>query len=366
MSDKRILGFEDVRLDSIEAGSSVSNAAYVTPVKLAEWRIKQNAKSIYDLCQNAISPYSGARYDAVDADRAFALAKDLEFRHQEIIQEVYKDLNGNTLIPSDSRVPAGARTHTIRREESAGSMVWFRGNSSKRGNASVNVDEKEYKIQAAVTQYKINFFDEMAADFAGYQLEQKLRDACVRVSEEFRNHVVWHGDEDLGVPGMFNSPFGPKQVSPVAFGPGSAASAEAQVNELHRLFNRIHEDTDNKFGPVAVAMPIRMHNYLNNRILAAANGSNISMAELFLQKNTYITSLIPVREMSGAGPGGLDIMMGFRPGDRESAHAVIPQGLTWMPMERNGYDMVTDAFILLGGVNQYRPLNNQLVYFEYE
>jgi hypothetical protein len=278
---------------------------------------------------------------------------------------VYKNLNALRLLPVDSSVPAGAKTHTIERERSSGEMVWFRGNSSHRGQVNLEREEKEYKIHAAVTSIKINFFDQMNANFAGYALEAKLRKAAQRVADEFVNDKAMTGDTARGVPGMFNAPFSPKVAAAVTFGP-NGASAVNQLAELHRLANLIGEQSDDKFYATSFFAPRKYVNHWKNTLLDTTNGSNRSIYDAFLQDNDYITSIEVARETLGAGAGGTDIFQFFRPGDADSAHIVIPQGLTWMPMRNpTGFEMDMDAYLLFGGVNQYMPLNNQIVYASY-
>lgn len=357
--------YESVRLDSFEGTSKYAPTAYVDPQTLAEWRMRQNAEAIYKASRELVSPLTGRAYDAVSSDRSLFLARELEFTHNRVLEDVYEDLNAETLIPTDSSVPPGAKTHTIQRESAAGEMVWFRGNSSNKGQVSVEREEKEYKIHAAVTSIKINFFDDLNAKFAGFPLESRLRKAAERVAREFKNEKTFTGDEARGVPGMFNAPFSPKVASGVTFGPGGG-TVTAQLAELHRLANLIGEQTNDKFGPSAAAMPIKYVNYFRNTMLDTSNGSNRSILDAFLQDNDYVNSVVKVRECTGAGVGGTDILQFLRPGDSDSAHCVVPQGLTWMPMERSGFDMDMDAYMLFGGVNQYQPLNNLVVYASYE
>lgn len=352
----------DVRLDSIGSDQRIQATAYGDAEALSEWRIRENARAIYEASRRLVR-HDGRAYDSVGSDRALFLARELEYLHSTVLEDVYEDLNAERLIPTDSSVPAGARTHTIRRESKSGEMVWFRGNSSDRGQTAIQREEKEYKIHAAITSVKLNFFDEMRADFAGYSLEQKLKQAAERVAAEFKNEKIWEGDDDRGVPGMFNSPFGPKTTSGVTFGPGGGTAA-AQLEELHRLANLIGEETNDKFYPTALAAPIKYINHWKNTHLDTANSSNQSILEAFMEKNDYVNQVVKCRECSNQGSAD-DILQMFRPNDSQSAHAVIPQGLTWMPMERTGFEMEMDAYLLFGGVNQYKPLNNLTVYASY-
>lgn len=356
---------ESVRLDSLDSDQRLGATAYVDARQLANWRIQQNARFIYEQSRNMPSPITGRNYDSVSGDRALHLARELEHSHNRVLTDVYKNLNALRLLPVDSSVPAGAKTHTIERERHSGEMVWFRGNATQRGQVNLEREEKEYKIHAAITSIKLNFWDLMAANFSGYALESKLRQAAERVADEFVNEKAMTGDVARGVPGMFNAPFAPKTTAAVVFGPGGGTPT-AQLAELHRLANLIGEQSDDKFFSTAFACPRPYVNYWKNTILDTANASNRSIYDAFLQDNDYIDSIEVARECAGAGPGNTDIFQFLRPGDMDSAHIVIPQGLTYMPMRSvTGFEMDMDAYLLFGGVNQYNPLNNLIVYATY-
>lgn len=350
---------ENIVFDSLEGVGNqlVRTAAYQSAEDLSDWRIRENAQAI-----EAMSRLNPAM-DAISGTAAIALARQLEFTHNRVLSTVYEDLNGD-LIPTDSSVPAGARTHTIARESSSGKAEWFKGNSRNLGHVSTEIEEQEFKIWAAVTKVDMNFFDDMSARFAGIPLESRLRRAAERVLMEFKNEKIFAGDSAQGVPGMFNAPYCMKGVSGVTFGPGGG-TATAQLAELHRLANQQAQATKSKFKPTAAAMDTRYIDYFSNTLLDTANGSNRSILECFVTDNRYISQVIEIQECAGAGVGGTDIMLFFRPGDADSAHVVVPQGFTLLPMQKDGFDWYMPAFMLYGGVNQYNPLNNYVVYATY-
>lgn len=349
----------NIVFDSLEgvANEAVRSTAYQAADAIRDWRIRENAAVIEAQSHRQVG------MDAIAGSAAIGLARQMEFMHARVLEEVYKSLNGD-LIPTDSSVPAGARTHTISRENASGKAEWYKGNSSRMGHVAVDVEEQEFKIWAVVTKVDMNFFDDMTARFAGIPLESRLRRAADRVVSEFKNAKIFTGDSAQGVPGMFNAPYCFKGTAGVTFGPGGGTPS-AQLAELHRLANQQAQATNSQFRPSAVAMDTRYIDYFSNTLLDTANGSNRSILEAFVTDNRYVSSVEEIQECAGAGVGATDIILFFRPGDLDSAHAVVPQGFTLLPIQKDGFDWYMPAYMLFGGVNQYNPLNNFVVYATY-
>lgn len=342
-----------------------------TPKREQEARMRAN-KIVLDQAIN--DPHiryqaeaSGVNLDDVAAGGAVAFLRELEHVYTELLRETYEPLNAKALIPIDTQVPLGKKKHTVRRIDHQGSMDWYRRNSVDEGNVSFSTDEKTYPVNVAVTKIEMNFFDQLAmGQVRSTSLEAELRNAANRVADEFYNEKTWFGDDSVGHLGVWNYPFVPKLVSGVTFGPGGGTAIE-QLNELLRLARINKDPTKGVFFPTEVAMPIRYVDYFRETYIDTS-GSKATILEEF-RKLSNIRQVHEVHETSGAGPdngagANYDILFFFRRDRRAIASSVI-KTLTFMPLQRDGFDMYIPAYMVLGGVIMRDPLHNLVTYANY-
>lgn len=365
----------DIQFDSYDSDLAKDIAQFdsriTTPKREQELRMRANKGVIEAALADPSFRYraelSGTNLDAVASGGAVAFLRDLEHVYAELLREQYEDLNAKALIPIDTQVPLGKKKHTVRRIEHQGQMNWYRGNSEKEGNVDFTTDEKTFPVNIATTKIQMNFFDQLAqGQVRSTSLEGELRNAASRVADEFYNEKTWFGDPDVGHLGVWNYPFVPKLVAGTTFGPGGGTPL-AQLNEMLRLARLNNDRTKGKFYPLEVAMPIRYVDYFRETYIDVS-GSKATILEEFL-KLSKIRQVHEVHETSEAGPsngagGNYDIMFFFRRDRRAIASSVI-KTLTYMPLQREGFEMYIPAYMVLGGVIMRDPLHNLVAYTSY-
>lgn len=357
--------------DSLVRSVKQFDSYATTPKREQEARMRANKAVIEQTLNDPQFRFQaesqGINLDAVASGGAVAFMRELEHVYTEILRETYEPLNAKALIPIDTQVPLGKKTHTVRRIDHQGSMDWYRRNSIDEGNVSFSTDEKSYPVNVAVTKIEMNFFDQLAmGQVRSTNLEGELRNAANRVADEFYNEKTWFGDDSVGHLGVWNYPFVPKLISGVTFGPGGGTPIQ-QLNELIRL-SRINKDpTKGVFYPTECAMPIRYMDYFQSTYIDTA-GSKATILEEF-RKLSNIRQVHEVHETSGAGPdngagANYDILFFFRRDKRAIASSVL-KTLTFMPLQREGFDMYIPAYMVLGGVIMRDPLHNLVAYTNY-
>jgi hypothetical protein len=322
-------------------------------------RLDTNVRTIKNGLEQLSLINPGFRADAGDLTaRAYHFARELEHIYQEVLREEYAPNNALRLFEVDSSVPAGANAHTVRRIQHEGEARYYRSNASDRGSSGARRVEKQFPIHPIVTSVKINFFEQMASGFANSNLRTELEFAARRAMEDFLNDKVWNGDEDQGVVGVKNYPWVPKTFSLLAF--NDLSTADSILSEMHRLANNASEVSKQTFAPNRMIMGVKLYNYLTTRKRSATTDQTIMQA--FLQDNPYISVIEAAHELDGAGPGGQDMMVFDRAGDRSSIANVIPQGFTMLPIQQTGFDFEIPCYMLHGGVIMRYPLNNLVAY----
>jgi hypothetical protein len=350
---------DTVQFDSFENRQIVQSESFDSLDAQVRNRIAANAHFIFENRFNMAQDSIAA--DALTTAGALGFARQLEHVYAGVLKEVYEDLNANTLIPTDTSVPAGARTHTIRREAMQGRAVIYSESAEDQGNVSISNEEQEFRIWPVVTQMQISFFDELADNFASLNLRSRMQEAMRRVMEEKRNDLCWVGDNTRGIRGMLNADYIPRASSGVTFGPGGG-TPEAQLMELHRLANIQAIRTKNKFSPNVMYAPIQYLDYFSNQRLNTAGGDR-TILEAFKMNNRRVREIVEVHELDGQGElAGYDKLLFTKRGDQKAAAAVIPRGFTMLPAQKGTtWKTVIPAYMLWGGVVQRDPLNNLLV-----
>lgn len=354
------------REDSNTEVAKVANAALRAPrdVKAASrQRYDSNKKRFAEAMHEfTAGGHELFRMDSATIEaRAGFFARELEHIYNEVLKEELAPNNALTLFQTDTSVPAGAKTHTVRRVQHEADVRYYRANASDRGSTGVRKNEKEFPIHPIVTSIKMNFFEQMSDGFANGGLRGELEFAARQGMEDFLNVKTWEGDEDQGVYGILNYPWLPKSFSGVAF--NDSSTPDAILAELHRLRRFSYIKSKQKFKPNRVIMGSRLLDYLGTRKRGTDRDQTILAA--FLEDSRAMgqpLEVVGVHELDEVGPAGEDAMLFDLAHNRMSIANVIPAGFSMLPVQQTGFDFEIPCYMLHGGVIQRYPLNNHLAY----
>jgi hypothetical protein len=287
--------------------------------------------------------------------KGYGLARMLEYIVPKVLEEQYEPLNAMRLFTVDSSIPEGPTTFTVRRRKQYGEWRYGGGNESAP-TGSLSLEEKSFKINPAIHAVRLNIHAQRSAQYMGLNLESELRRVAQETSQEFLNGRAWQ-NAMTGMSDVLNYPFIPRITAAAAFN-DSTASADTILSELHGAANFCAARSKGRFGPTRMILDRRLHDYLATRY--RSNLVSESILEAFLAKNPYIKSVEIADELDGISPlisgGGVpgSVILFDRPG--EIKH-VLPKGVTALPAQRDGYDIVIPMYLLHGGIRIDEPLN---------
>lgn len=297
----------------------------------------------------------GQRTDAFDATAGLFLARELEYRYAELLREPHPRPDAFELFPIDTSVPVGARTHTVVRAYDSGEVKVVR-TGEDIPTVSQSRQEEQFPVRHYATSIAIDIFELASADFANWPIyAEKLRVARDKILE-FGNRATWYGLESHGLYGITNYPWLAKAVSAVDFG---SASADAQLTELRRLGNWSKLNSQAVFAPNACVMSPRMREHFAGTRLTSVNDTTI--LEFFLRHHATIDTVEESPFLQGVGPGSTDGILFYRR-DRLGISNVVVQPFTTLPIERQGFDQRTIAYMSHGGVVMRDVGNNLLAW----
>jgi len=274
----------------------------------------------------------GKRYNA---DDGFALARQLEFVRARVLETVYPGFNMLRLIPADTSVPVGARTHTIRRYTEKGVVQIYRGGNSY-GRISLRQTEEIFPVRHFVTSCDIDLFEQMSSDFASLGVVEKAMKAANQLMQDKRNKLILAGDEASGLKGVLNYPYLRKAVSTVAY--DGTASADTVIADMNRWVNFPSNANMAMFAPNRCVTSPRVRAYLMSNPRSTTTDTTIG--GFWLANNGFINSIDQAHEMQApdaAPSASYDAMLFYRDDGDSINHVQIGAAINMLPIQRDGF-----------------------------
>ena len=294
-----------------------------------------------------------------DATGGAEVSRGLEYRYGEVMREEFPIPNGLELFETDTSVPPGALTYTIRRQMASGEEADYKaGTNIPRGGISVGDETRP--IRNYVTGWGNTIFEQQSSEFAGLNEDRELFRTARDVMMQFLNRRIWYGSAEFDVWGVLNYPWLNVAVSTVVMGGPSTSTAAAIIGELGRLANSARDASNGLFEPNSLALSNRLYTYMATTPYGSVNDTTI--LEYFLRTNDHIKKVTKVWELTNAGPGGAQGALFYR-GDRYGIRNVIPQNFTVLPQQAIAFDRNNYAYMSHGGIRMDYVGDSLLVWF---
>lgn len=329
---------------------------------MKEARIEMNARAINE----AYRVRFDQRWDSAGFNQSagYHFARQLEYIHEQVLDEKFAVPTAFELFGMDTSVPAGARTHTRRRSYAHGQAQWYRGPGTEIPHVGSTQREESFNIAHAVAGYGFDIFEEQSATFAQSGKIQKDAAIARDVIMEKLNRAYWGLDgTQMGLYGVLNYPWMPKKSVATAFTSASAiANPDTVLSELHDIVNYPMQVSKGTFAPTELAMSQRVHDVLSNTRMGS--GSDRTILEAFLSASAHIRDRSQIHiawELEDANGTGVDGILAYRK-DAQGIQLVMPQGVTQLPAQVNGLSTQIFSYASCGGVEMTEPLNQLLAF----
>lgn len=279
-----------------------------------------------------LSPQAGAHFE-----------RDLDYVREQVLDDKIPPQNAMTLIPQNGEVPPWAETYTHRMAELVGVAQIISDYADDLPMVDALGREDTYKVKEFGCAYQFSR-KEMLRSGQGIGLtERRPRAARVAIEQKF-NRIQWFGDPAAGLFGLFNFPFIPRFLSTVAF---DATSDPLDIlAEMNAIANRPHLDTETVAEPDTMLMAPAAYNYVSTTPLG--EGSDTTILTHFLGNNPYIQTVENVRECTGAGPDGEDLIVVYRRAEENAQHKLV-EPFTQLEPQRRNLAVVTNCIAQSGG-----------------
>lgn len=341
--------FDAATLTTIAALAAVAD----TRRDVKSWRKKHDAAAV-------ARASLASRHDAAGTNAGVNLTRDLEYSFGEVEREPYAPLSALQLFYIDSTVPQGYERMTIERVKRTGEVQEISGSEMAQVTATVKVTrhEESFPVRHYATSTKYSIFQEMADGVrrGGFrQISEELL-AARDILAEHLNFRTWYGNPDSGQYGVLNYPWIPKYTLGVAF--NDAASWDDLKDALARFVGRPFVESKGRTMPDTLAVSPRVYELLFRKTKTMGS-SEISVGAWFIgssglnngqpNNSAGIKQIVYAHELTGAGPGGTDVMIAYRRDRRSIANNVInPFGR--VPLQLIGLTYHNFLYMSHGGV----------------
>jgi len=293
-----------------------------------------------------------------DAGSAF-FQRELELLKTQTYDVVYADLKARDLFPLNNEGGFGITSITYQSFDKTGKAKIINGGSKDLPRADIGGKEISNPVREIGSSYAWTAKEVAAAARTGRPIDRQRASAVNRAVEELVNEIAFFGNAAHGMPGFLSNPNIPT-VTVVDPGAGTewANKTPAQIYfDMSDLLTDIFENSKQRHQADTLLLPRDKYSLIAD--LRMADGTDTTVLQYLIKNNPYIASganVIPVNELTGAGAGGVDIMVAYtrRP---DILQLEVPAELQYLPAQEQGLEMVVPAWLSMCGVVIYYPLS---------
>lgn len=292
-----------------------------------------------------------------DAGEAVFFARQLEYVRTRTYDVQRAPLSAWQLFPLDTSVPAGANTITWRQFDSVGVAKIIAAFADDLPRAGISALETTTPVKSIGNSYGYDVQEIRAAQLANMNLSDRLAIAARRANEQTVNRLAWAGDTVSGLPGFLSNTNIPAYVIP-ADGTGSSKlwttkTGTQIVRDLNGVANSVFTQTAGNHRANEIWLPLEQYAYISSTQFNT--GTDTTILDYFLANNPFVTRVVPVYELDGAGAAGADLIVAAE-NSAENFQMNIPMMfMQHAPQSRNLYFEVP-CESRFGGVTVEMPL----------
>lgn len=246
-----------------------------------------------------------------DAGESMFLARQLESQIPEIKETLYREMKSKSLVPVNTRHPAGAKTITWKSATKYGrAKIVAAYGATDIPAVSLSMTENTTKVHSVASRATWSKHDVREAAMANLPLQADLTQMGVEANALTIDQAVLLGDTARGINGMLNYP-GLTSATIPADGTGSSKTWASKtgaliLRDVANMVKAVTVTTNGVEKPNTLLLPLSVFIDISTRSWDTANSSNKTILA-YLQDNLRplgITSIEGVVELETAGTGG--------------------------------------------------------------
>jgi hypothetical protein len=294
----------------------------------------------------------------LDAVGSLFFANQLTYIQSKVYEYEYPALEAFNVLPISTDVPPGAEYVSYMAYQATGRARIIESYADDLPAADLQGFNMMQKIKSIGASYRYSHQEIRAAQLANLDLPFRQAEAARRAIMQTINTLAFVGNVPGGFTGFLNNPNVPIYTVP-ADGVGnvtfwSAKTPDQILRDLNSLINQIVVNSNGVERPNTVLLPTDQYTYIASTPRSAT--SDTTILNYFLLNNPYVEQVIPVPQLAGAGPTGLDIMIAY---DMSANKLVmeLPMPFTQYPPQERNLEFVINCEARFGGVSIFYPLS---------
>lgn len=287
--------------------------------------------------------------DRLDAAENGFLERQLRHLIPTVFMREFARINARTIFPVYFANDPGAETISYEEVTEYGDAEIVRDYASDAPTAEAKVEEFDSKVRSIRSAAKWTIQEVRAAARTGRDLNARKSNAARDEMLRLENRIAFHGDADFGLKGLFSVTQIPRDGAGQTF---AAGTAEQNLQELHDLANTIPDETEDIESPDSLLLPPAQFDKVATQRLGV--DTDLTVLRHFLNVSPHIRQVARVRELKGAGTGGVDVAVAFRR-DIDKLRMNVALDLEQFPPERRGMVILVEYHMRVGGLIVHRP-----------
>ncbi len=288
-----------------------------------------------------------------DAESLF-FQRELEHIIPEFFEQQLAKINARALFPIDRSAGGAVKTITWRQFTKFGQAQIIADYADDINIVNAMGEEFTTNVRglAAGAQWSI---DEIrAAQREGRPLERMYAEAAREAMLREENQVVFGGSAAFGLQGLVSAGTGiPQNALPNGAWITGPATGLQMLADLHFCANTVVETTGDMEIPTRILLPTAFYNAAQTTHVNAA-GTDTTVIRHFLDNNSYIREVVPVRELATLGAGGTPIMVAYTP-DPSKVRMQVPLDVEQFPPQQHNLVVRVLWHMRIGGLTVHKP-----------
>ncbi len=334
---------------------------------------------INDAVENLIR--SGA---LLNDDEGVFFQRQLEYIQAQSYDVEYPELMGRQVFALNTEGGEGINHITYRSYDKRGETAIIAGKATDLPRGDINGEEYTIDVKTLGNAFGYSRQEIAAAKVTGMPLEARKGEATRRSYEEKVNQLIWFGNAENKLHGLFGGPAGAPwstvTTNAVADGTGGGKNWQDKtgveiVKDLTSALSNMYVDTKKIYRPDTILISVEKLMYLTNTPISD-EFPLVSIMKWFLENNKFIKSVDQfkdINELESIYPdvAGGDTISDFKPnGDGVEGFTIMASGADnarirepfpyiHLPVQLKGLEFEINCYGRFAGVEMIRPASIQ-------
>lgn len=292
--------------------------------------------------------------DRLDAATNIFFERELKHIIPGLFKTEFAAINARNIFPVYFANDPGAEFITYEQSTEYGEAEIVADYAEDAPTVEVGLTDFDTRVRSIRIAAIWNIQEIRAAARHNRPLERWKADTARDAMMRRENRIAFYGDTDFGLKGLFTDPNVPRDSSGGLF---SGLTGAQMLDELHDHANATPALTQDIERPDTFLIPPAQYDLASTTMVGTNDRTVLS---LFLEQSPHIKTAVRVRELAGAGTGGVDTIVSFKR-DIRALRMNVALDLEQFPPERRGMAVKVEYHMRVGGLTIHKPLSIRIL-----